>query len=102
MSEKKFNSFKEFYPYYLSEHEKRGTRIMHFIGTTLFFFFVALAILQSNAWWIVASIVTPYAWAWMGHFFIEKNKPATFEYPLWSLAGDFLLYFQILSGKEKL
>lgn len=100
MSSRKYKSFKEFYPYYLSEHEKRGTRITHFIGTTFFFIFLALAIFQASWIWLIASVVTPYAWAWIGHFFIEKNQPATFQYPLWSLASDFKLYFQILSGKE--
>ncbi len=97
-----YSTFKEFYPYYLSEHRKYGTRITHFIGTTLFFVWVASAIIQLNPWHLLYGIITAYFFAWMGHFFIEKNKPATFKYPLMSLRGDFLLYFHILSGKEKL
>lgn len=100
MAERKYKSFSEFYPYYLTEHKKRGTRITHFIGTTLFLLLVLSAILTANGWYIFYGVIAAYGWAWIGHFFIEKNKPATFQYPLWSLISDFKLYFQILSGKE--
>lgn len=98
--EKEYKTFKEFYPYYLSEHKKTGTRISHFIGTSLFFIFFLTAFTENNYWWILASIITAYFFAWIGHFFIERNKPATFKYPWMSLKGDFKLYFQILTGKE--
>jgi len=98
---KEFKSFSDFYPYYLSEHKRLGTRISHFVGTSLFFVWIALAVVQMNAWFILHGAVTAYFFAWIGHFFIEKNKPATFKYPLMSLRGDFKLYFQILTGKEK-
>jgi len=98
--EQEYSTFKEFYPYYLREHKKAGTRITHFIGTTGFFAFVALAIVGQNPYYLIPAVVFPYAWAWVGHFFIERNRPATFKYPWMSLKGDFKLYFQILAGKE--
>lgn len=102
MATGRFQSFAEFYPFYLGEHTKTGTRVSHFVGTTLFFAFLAATFWTGNLWYIPATILTPYFFAWIGHFFIEKNKPATFQYPLWSLMGDFKLYFQILAGREKL
>lgn len=98
--EKEYRNFEEFYPYYLQEHRKKGTRISHFIGTTLFFVWLASAIVNLNGWHFLYGVITAYFFAWVGHFFIEKNKPATFKYPLMSLKGDFKLYFQILSGKQ--
>ena len=100
MSANRFQSFDEFYPFYLEEHRLRGTRITHFIGTTGFFILLATAILSGNWWFLLFGIVFAYGWAWIGHFFIEKNKPATFQYPLWSLLSDFKLYFEIITGKE--
>lgn len=97
-----FNSFQEFYPYYLSEHNLRGTRVLHFIGTSLFFGWIIAAIVFLNPWYILFGVINAYLFAWIGHFFVEKNKPATFKYPLWSLMGDFKLYFQILAGKERM
>ena len=101
MTEKQYKTFKEFYPHYLDEHRKRGTRVSHFIGTTLFFVFTILAIVLLQPYFLLAGIVTAYSFAWIGHFFIEKNKPATFQYPWMSIKGDFKLYFQMLTGKEK-
>ncbi len=100
MPEKRFKSFSEFYPFYLLEHRLRGTRITHFIGTTGFFILLTTAILSGNWWFLLFGVIFAYGWAWIGHFFIEKNKPATFQYPLWSLMSDFKLYFQIITGKE--
>ncbi len=98
---REFKSFSEFYPYYLNEHRRLGTRISHFIGTTLFFVCIGFALALLNFWFVLYGVLIAYFFAWIGHFFIEKNKPATFKYPLMSLRGDFKLYFQILSGKEK-
>lgn len=101
MGERAYKSFKEFYPYYLSEHSNRWNKVMHFVGTTLFFIALGFTIYLANPWLIFGIVVTPYLFAWIGHFFIEKNKPATFQYPLWSLAGDFKMYFQLMFGKLK-
>lgn len=101
MSNERYKSFDAFYPYYLTEHKRRGTRITHFIGTSAFFICFVYALLTAHYWFIFIGIASAYLMAWIGHFFIERNKPATFQYPLWSLMGDFKLYFQLLIGKEK-
>lgn len=100
--ETRYKSFEEFYPYYLEEHRKKGTRILHFLGTTLVFCWLVLAIAFLNPWFILYAALSGYFFAWVGHFFVEKNKPATFQYPWWSLKSDFKLYFEILTGKEKI
>lgn len=99
--EKEFKTFQEFYPFYLSEHNNAGTRILHFIGTTFFFIFIIVTIFTMNFWYLLGAILIPYLFAWLGHFFVEHNTPATFKYPLMSLRGDFKLYFELLFGKEK-
>lgn len=100
MSEKKFNSLKEFYPFYLSEHQHTTSRILHFIGTALVFLCLITAVLF-HEWRFVAAIpFVGYGFAWVGHFFFERNKPATFKYPGYSLASDFILFFDLLSGKQ--
>lgn len=91
MSERKSN-YAEFWPYYLLEHGKSNTRILHFIGTAgaIIFFFNFLL----NAHWLslLVAIVCGYFFAWVGHFFVEKNRPATFTHPLWSLISDFRMF----------
>ena len=93
-------SFKEFYPYYLSEHLHPVCRLLHFIGTGAVIILLAISVsTQKNLW-----IYTPlcgYSFAWIGHFVFEKNKPATFKYPVYSLMGDFLMFFHLLIRKEK-
>lgn len=99
MPERKYKSFKEFYPYYLTEHAKPGTRITHFIGTTLVFACLIYGILTLN--WVFFALIPlmGYGFAWIGHAFIERNKPATFTYPVWSLGSDFVMYWHILTGQ---
>jgi hypothetical protein len=92
----------EFYPYYLQEHRKGSTRLLHFIGTTGFLAAVIGAIFWGNGRILAGGIVCAYAFAWIGHFFFEKNRPATFKYPLLSLISDFKLYFEIWTGRQKL
>jgi hypothetical protein len=99
--EKKYQSLKEFYPYYLSEHQNPTSRLLHFIGTGLVLVVLVLGIALENYSWLAGIPVLGYGFAWVGHFFFEKNKPATFTYPLYSLASDFLLFFDLLRGKEK-
>jgi hypothetical protein len=99
--EKKYQSLKEFYPYYLSEHQHPTSRILHFVGTGLVLVVLGLAIALENYSWLAGIPVLGYGFAWVGHFFFEKNKPATFTYPFYSLASDFLLFFDLLRGKEK-
>ena len=101
MADKEYKTFGEFYPYYLNEHRKLGTRVTHFIGTSLFFILTIIAIIKGDGQLLLAGVISAYFFAWIGHFFIEKNKPATFKYPWMSLKGDFKLYFEILIGKQK-
>lgn len=97
MENKPFQSFKEFYPFYLSEHQNKTSRILHFIGTFIvLFLLVFFLIAQKEARFWIALPLVGYGFAWVGHAFFEKNKPATFTYPLWSLRGDFTLFFDIL------
>ena len=95
---KQYKTFQEFYPYYLSEHANRTCRLLHVIGTTLVFVFAILAIVLNEPWLWLLVPVAGYGFAWVGHFFFEKNKPATFQYPLWSLRSDFKMYFEIVGG----
>ena len=99
--EKKYQSLKEFYHYYLSEHQNPTSRLLHFIGTGLVLVVLVLGIALENYSWLACIPVLGYGFAWVGHFFFEKNKPATFTYPLYSLASDFLLFYDLLRGKEK-
>ena len=98
----KYTSFKEFYPYYLGEHSHPKTKLLHFIGTALSLVFLTAAIKYSMYWLILAGFVQGYLWAWISHFFIEKNRPATFTYPRWSFMGDWLMSYEILLGKHKI
>lgn len=100
MTEKKFKSLKEFYPFYLTEHRNLTSRVLHFIGTGLVVLSVFTGILFHEWRFIIATPFLGYGFAWVGHFFFEKNKPATFEYPLFSLASDFLLFWDLLSGNQ--
>lgn len=96
-----FSSFREFYPYYLSEHSDPRCRRMHFVGSWLVLLVLLLAVVHST-WWLVAAPVAGYGFAWLGHFVFEKNRPATFTYPLYSLAGDWVMFGDILRGKVKI
>ena len=97
-----FNSFSEFYPFYLSQHENRACKILHFIGTTVIFIIIG-AMAGTNRWDLFWTLpIGGYFFAWLGHYGFEKNRPATFKHPFYSLAGDFKMYFDILFGKLKL
>jgi hypothetical protein len=92
-------TFSEFWPYYLAEHSKGGTRALHFLGTTLLLLCFALAVYKTSPLYLLYGILCGYGFAWIGHFFVEKNRPATFQYPLLSLLGDFKMYGLMLSGR---
>lgn len=94
-------TFAEFYPRYLREHSRRGTRVLHFVGTTLFLVCVGLLGFTGRWAWLPAGIVAAYGFAWVGHFFVERNRPATFQHPWLSLLGDFRLYADLWRGREK-
>ena len=97
----RFASFREFYPFYLDEHSHLTSRRLHFVGSCAAIAFVVLAIVQKNAWWLLAALLCGYALAWVGHFFFEKNRPATFKHPFYSFLGDWVMYKDILIGKIK-
>lgn len=94
-----FNSFSDFYPYYLEEHANRTCRRLHFVGTSLVILIALYAVFGGNwaALWLLP--VVGYGFAWVGHFYFEHNRPATFQHPFYSLAGDFVMYKDILTGK---
>ncbi|AGE27113.1 MULTISPECIES: DUF962 domain-containing protein [Pseudomonas] len=96
---RKFNSFAEFYPYYLSEHGNSTCRRLHFIGTTLVIGVLAYAIARGSLPLLIAVPIAGYGFAWIGHFFFEKNRPATFQHPFYSLLGDFVMYRDMILGK---
>jgi hypothetical protein len=94
-----YKTLDQFYPYYLGEHSNRVCRRLHFIGTSLALLLTAAAI-ATQTWWLLAvAFVQGYAWAWVGHFFFEHNKPATFKYPWLSFRGDWKMWWQMLTGK---
>ncbi|MBA9076819.1 DUF962 domain-containing protein [Rufibacter quisquiliarum] len=97
----RLTSFKEFYPFYLSEHQNTTSRVLHFTGTGLLLILLIAALVLGRYAWLWGLPVIGYGFAWVGHFFFEKNRPATFQYPLYSLASDFVLFFQLLVGKQK-
>jgi len=99
MAERQYKSFAEFYPYYLSEHQDSTCRKLHFTGTALLLLILASSLISQIYWGLALIPFVGYGFAWVGHFFYEKNRPATFTYPLWSLASDFNMFFQILVGK---
>ncbi len=92
-------SFAEFYPYYLTQHADRRCRRAHFIGTSSAIASVAQYIDSLNAWWLLFAVVSGYGGAWIGHFFYEKNKPASFSQPWYSFRADWVMYWQMLTGK---
>ena len=96
-----FSSFREFYPYYLAEHADTNCRRLHFVGTWLVLVALAAGIFVSP-WWLLAVPVFGYGFAWVGHFAFEKNRPATFKYPFYSLAGDWVMFVDILRGRVKI
>ena len=99
MDETKYTSFRTFYPYYLTEHKNVISRTLHFIGTALVIVCLFAGIITGK--WVLFIIIPlcGYGFAWFGHYFFEKNKPATFKYPFYSLASDFVMFWHILTGK---
>ena len=99
MSETRFQSFEEFWPFYVGEHKNPVNRALHYAGTSMAVGAVATAAVTLNPLWLLAAPVVGYGPAWVGHFFIEKNKPASWTYPLYSLRGDFRMLGYALRGK---
>lgn len=94
-----YSRFADFYPFYLSEHARRGTRRLHFLGSALALLCLVALVLTGEPWWFPAGLVCGYGFAWFAHFFVEKNRPATFRHPLYSFMGDWVMFWQMLTGK---
>ncbi|HKS15581.1 MAG TPA: DUF962 domain-containing protein [Pseudomonas sp.] len=97
-----YRSFAEFYPYYLGEHSNPTCRRLHFVGTSLVIAVLAYSIASASWSLLLALPVFGYGFAWVGHFCFEKNRPATFTHPFYSLIGDFAMFRDILRGKVSL
>lgn len=98
-SQKRLQTFAEFYPYYLSEHSNRVSRRLHVVGTSIAVVLILVA-LATQIWWLaLVALVQGYAFAWVGHFFFEHNRPATFKHPLYSFMGDWRLWWDTVTRK---
>ena len=97
----RYASFEAFYPYYIHEHSNRTCRRIHVVGSGLVLCVLGAALVTLNPWWLLAAPAIGYGFAWVGHYVFEKNRPATFKYPLWSLMGDCRLFFETVTGQRK-
>jgi len=98
---RQYKNVSDFYPFYLSEHRHRINRRLHFIGSSLVLITLIYALLSANWVWLLALPFLGYGFAWIGHFFFEHNRPATFQYPLYSFVGDWMMFKDILTGRIK-
>ncbi len=96
---RKFKSYDEFYRFYLGEHSKASTRIFHCVGTLMGMGLLVFAIAQRRWEFILWALLVGYGAAWISHFFIEKNKPASFKQPFYSFISDYRMLFDTLRGK---
>jgi hypothetical protein len=92
-------SYEEFWPFYVGEHRLKATRTFHFIGTTAALVVIFAALVLQQPWLLAAAPIAGYGPAWVSHFFIENNKPASFKYPLWSLKADLVMWAKIVTGR---
>lgn len=94
-----FKTFEDFWPYYVHEHSSSVNRALHFVGTTGVLACLGTAVLTRSRLALLTAPLLGYGFAWLGHFYVEKNRPATFKYPLWSLRADFVMYKKMLTGQ---
>lgn len=94
-----FPTFRDFWPFYLQEHARPATRALHYAGTSLTLFLFLIALFRHWLWPLALLPVAGYGFAWIAHWFVEHNRPATFRYPLWSLAADWVMWFRFLTGR---
>jgi hypothetical protein len=95
----RYATYSAFFDFYLSEHSLPATRAVHYLGSTCGIAALILTIATGWPGWIAVGLIAGYGCAWVGHFFIEHNRPATFKYPLWSFAGDYHMFFLWLTGQ---
>ena len=95
----RYSSFREFYPFYLSEHTNPMCRRLHFAGLMLALGFVTAAIAARSVWWLLLAIFFGYGCAWAGHAFFERNRPATLTHPVYSFIGDWAMFRDMLTGR---
>ena len=100
-AQERYRTFREFYPFYLTEHVNAISRRLHVVGTTLVVMCLIATLATLNWSFLIAAPLIGYGFAWVGHFFFEKNKPATFKYPGFSLMGDFRLWFETVTGQRR-
>lgn len=98
---KRFRTFAEFYQFYLSEHSNRTSRRLHFTGSCIALALMVTAIAQQQWWLLAVALLQGYAFAWIGHFFFEHNRPATFRHPIKSFTGDWRMWWEMLTGRIK-
>jgi hypothetical protein len=91
--------YREFWPFYVSQHLQPVTRLLHFLGTSAALLCIVAAVATHIWWLLLLAPIVAYGLAWVAHFFVERNKPATFTYPLWSLVGDFHMYGLMWLGR---
>jgi hypothetical protein len=99
MTDRQFESFEEFWPFYVGEHSQASTRTFHFIGTSFGLISLVMLFITGKIWFLPLGLIVSYGFAWFSHFFIEKNRPATFKYPLYSFLADFRMYSLMLKGQ---
>lgn len=95
----RYARFADFYPFYLSEHSGRTTRRLHFLGSALALFCLLELLFTADLWWLVFALLAGYGFAWFAHMVFEKNRPATFRHPLYSFMGDWVMFWEMLTGK---
>ena len=96
----RYKTFTDFYPFYLDEHKNLVSRRLHFVGTSIALVILVTALLTQSWWLLLVALIQGYAFAWVGHFFFERNRPATFKYPGYSLMGDWRMWWKILTRKR--
>ncbi|MGI8918748.1 MAG: Mpo1-like protein [Pyrinomonadaceae bacterium] len=99
MRSETFHSFADFWPHYVNEHSRPATRLLHLLGTGVGIASVIYFIASGRWWLFFLGFIPGYGAAWVGHFFIEKNRPATFQHPLWSFMGDYKMIWLMLTGR---